>query len=97
MWGHRVGWLPCERDGSGVCKVFTGNWTYTSHMKVGPSEVALTLVLMVTYITRMIWKLRPLNEVAADKIRAYHTDYNNRPSNAISFMTVIATMIRLGD
>ena len=33
----------------------------------------------------------PLNEVAADKIRQYHTEYNNRPSNDISFMTVIAS------
>jgi hypothetical protein len=32
---------------------------------------------------------RSLNEVAADKIRGYHTDYNNRPSNDISFMSVI--------
>jgi hypothetical protein len=33
----------------------------------------------------------PLNETAADKIRQYRTDYNNRPSNAISFMTAIAS------
>ena len=32
---------------------------------------------------------RKLNEVATDKIRAYRTEYNNRPSNAISFMTAI--------
>ena len=28
-----------------------------------------------------------LNEAAADKIRQYLTDYNNRPSNTISFMS----------
>jgi hypothetical protein len=28
----------------------------------------------------------PLNEAAADKIRQYSSDYNNRPSNTISFM-----------
>jgi hypothetical protein len=33
---------------------------------------------------------RPLNEAAADKIRAYRADYNNRPSNAISFVPAIA-------
>jgi hypothetical protein len=33
----------------------------------------------------------PLNEAAADKIRQYRTDYNNRPSNAISFMPAIAS------
>ncbi len=27
-----------------------------------------------------------LNESVADKIRQYHTDYNNRPSNTISFL-----------
>ena len=33
---------------------------------------------------------RPLNEDVTDKIRDYRTDYNNRPSNAISFMTDIS-------
>ncbi len=32
---------------------------------------------------------RPLNETVDDKIRAYHADYNNNPSNTISFMSVI--------
>ena len=32
-----------------------------------------------------------LNESAADKIRQYHTNYNNRPSNLISFMSVIGS------
>ena len=34
---------------------------------------------------------KPLNEAAADKIRAYRADYNNRPSNAISFMSAIVS------
>jgi hypothetical protein len=34
---------------------------------------------------------RPLNEDVTDKIRAYHTDYNNHPSNVISFMSVFAS------
>ncbi len=29
---------------------------------------------------------RPLNEAAADKIRQYRADYNNRPSHVIAFM-----------
>ena len=33
----------------------------------------------------------PLNEAAADKIRQYRADYNNRPFNAISFMPAIAS------
>jgi hypothetical protein len=34
---------------------------------------------------------RPLNEAATDKIRDYRTDYNNRPSNSISFMPSVAS------
>jgi hypothetical protein len=34
---------------------------------------------------------RTLNEAAADKIRQYRADYNNRPFNAISFMPAIAS------
>jgi hypothetical protein len=33
----------------------------------------------------------PLNEAAADKIRQYRADHNNRPSNVISFMPAIAS------
>jgi hypothetical protein len=33
----------------------------------------------------------PLNGAAVDKIRQYRSDYNNRPSNAISFMPAIAS------
>ena len=33
----------------------------------------------------------PLNEVVTDKIRQYRADYNNRPSNVISFMSVIVS------
>jgi hypothetical protein len=32
----------------------------------------------------------PLNESVTDKIRAYRSDYNNRPFNSISFIPVIA-------
>ena len=32
---------------------------------------------------------RSLNETAVDKIRKYHSDYNNNPPNGISFMTGI--------
>jgi len=34
---------------------------------------------------------RPLNESTADKIRSYRADYNNRPSNVISFMSAMAS------
>ena len=36
-------------------------------------------------------KDRSLNEAAANKIRKYRADYNNRPPNAISFMPAIAS------
>ena len=32
---------------------------------------------------------KPLKEAAADKIRDYRPDYNNRPSNSISFMPAV--------
>ena len=32
-----------------------------------------------------------LKEAAADKIRQYRAEYNNRPSNSISFMPAIAS------
>ena len=32
-----------------------------------------------------------LNEAAADEIRQYHTDYNNRPSNPFSFIPAIVS------
>ena len=34
---------------------------------------------------------RPLNETDVDKIRQYHTDYNNRPSHVIAFMSDISS------
>ncbi len=34
---------------------------------------------------------RPLNETTTDTIRAYHTDYNNRPSNIISLSSIPST------
>jgi hypothetical protein len=34
---------------------------------------------------------RPLNEASADKIRQYRTDYNNRHSTAISFVSTISS------
>ena len=34
---------------------------------------------------------RSLNETVGDKIRKYHTDYNNNPSNAIFFIPVISS------
>ena len=34
---------------------------------------------------------KPLHDTAAEKIRKYRADYNNRPSNSISLMPAVAT------
>ncbi len=34
---------------------------------------------------------KSLNDAAADKIRKYRTDYNNNPTNVVSFMSDIAS------
>ena len=38
----------------------------------------------------------PLNEIPDVKIRQYRADYNNRPSDSISFMTVIFLLLTTG-
>ena len=37
---------------------------------------------------------RTLSEVDSDKIRQYHTDYNNRPSNDMSFIPPLPSIVR---
>ena len=58
-------------------------------------EVTLTLVLIDTYITLMMWighdTDRSLTETVTYKIRKYHSDYNNNPPNSISFMSMITS------
>ena len=39
----------------------------------------------------------PLNEIDVDKIRDYHTDCNNRPSNTISFIPAVTSTSDLRD
>jgi hypothetical protein len=34
---------------------------------------------------------KQINDAAAEKIRDYRADYNNRPSNSIFFMPAVAT------
>ena len=38
-----------------------------------------------------------LNDTAADKIRKYRADYNNRPPSAVSFMPAIASTLSQAD
>ena len=36
---------------------------------------------------------KKLNKAAVDKIRDYRADYNNRPSNSVSFMPGVANLL----
>jgi hypothetical protein len=71
------------RSLSDVCR-----WYWTSASPTIASEVALSLFLMDNYITLQDID-KSLNETAPDKIRKYRGDYNNNPSDDISFMTAI--------
>ena len=52
------------------------------------SFLQINTTIKLHYPNDLDW---PRNEAAADKIRQYRADYNNRPSNAISFMPAIAS------
>ena len=65
-------------------------WTYVVHTTVG--DVPLTLVLKVNGHLHYPDDIdRTLNETTTGKILQYRTDYNNRPSHSISFMSVITS------
>ena len=60
------------------------------HTTVG--DVPLTLVLKVNGHLHYPDDIdRTLNETTTGKILQYRTDYNNRPSHSISFMSVITS------
>jgi hypothetical protein len=72
-----------------------GDIELTGSLANATSPVSFVLDL---HITHELWGSssdpsinRTLNEAADDKIRSYRADYNNRPSNAISFMPDIAS------
>jgi len=81
MWGHRVGWLPREAVGP---LSFVLDLRIT-HERFGSSSDP-SINGHMHYPNDLDG---PLNETVAEKIRQYRTDYNNRPSNAISFMSAI--------
>ena len=62
--------------------------TCTWHTELGKTGNYTTLLLF-----RPADIDRTLNETAADKIRDYRVDCNNRPSNATPFMTAVATSL----
>jgi hypothetical protein len=46
---------------------------------------------LAAYLANAAGPVPPLNEAAADKIRDYRAAYNNRLSNAISFVPAVAS------
>jgi hypothetical protein len=62
--------------------------------RIGPmwnSDPSYFFWVLDTYFTRTIWIGHYLNESVGDKIRSYRADYNNRPSNTISFVPHIGS------
>jgi hypothetical protein len=59
-------------------------------MSVGEVLVALNLVLMDHCIIRLTYN-RSLNETVDNKILQYRANYNNRPSNVISFTSTVTS------
>ena len=73
-------------------------WSWISTSPTTDLEVDLTLVFMDTYITHMIHLTPGLLDSVYSEVRylwwlistrQYRTDYNNRPSNSISFIPPI--------
>ena len=84
MWGHRVGWLPREYAAGPVPLVL--------HLRIAHERVGSSSDPSINRHLRYEKDLDgPFNEPAADKIRQYRADYNNRPFNAISSMPAIAS------
>ncbi len=81
MWGHRTRGIPSEWIGSGVFGV--GSPCF--HDRFGSSSNP-SLNGNLHYPNNID---RSLNEVADDKIRKYHNDYNKNPPNTVSFMPSI--------
>jgi hypothetical protein len=86
--------------------VGTSSWLVTSRKAGGPVPLALDLRIaherfgsssdpsIIGHLHYPNDLDRSLNETVADKVRQYRSDYNNRPSNSISFMPVL--LVRLG-
>ena len=83
MWGHRAGQLPRERGGPGAF----GAGLRIAHDRWGSSSDP-SINGHLHYPNDMD---RSLNEAAADKIRKYHSDYNNNPPSSVAVMPTIAS------
>jgi hypothetical protein len=64
------------------------HWCWTSGLLTKEYEVDPTLNGHLKYPNNFD---QSLNDAAADKIRKYRADYNNRPPSAVSFMPAIAS------
>jgi hypothetical protein len=85
MWGHRVDWLPHECNESFSNPVSVVVDLHITHERFGSTSHPI-LNGHLHYPNDIE---RSLNETASDKIRKYHSNYNNNPPNVISFMPVI--------
>ncbi len=81
MTRHRVTWLP--RKGEGYLRI--------SHRFGSNSDPSINGHLHYPNDVDS-----SLNETTPDKIRKYHTDYNNNPPDVISFMPTTKLVVRLG-
>ena len=87
MWGHRVDWLPRECGGSGTFGESMVMDLHITHERWGSSSDP-SINGHLHYPNDIDGSL---NEVVTDKIRTYHTDYDNNPPNTISFIPAIAS------
>ncbi len=81
MWGRRVNGISNQLGGP-VSLVLD---LRIAHDRVG-SITDPTLNGHLRYPNNLD---KSLNDVATDKIRKYHTDYNNTPPTVVSFMSAI--------
>ena len=83
MWGHRAGWYLANAAGP-VPLVLDLRIAHDRYGSSSDPSINGTL----HYPTEVD---RSLNEAAADKIRKYRADYNNRPPTSISFMPAVVS------
>jgi hypothetical protein len=81
MWGHRARELPHKRGGSGTLVLDLR----ITHDRFGSSSDP-SITGHLHYPNDID---RSLNETVTDKIRKYHSDYNNNPPSSVAFMSTI--------
>ena len=80
MWGHRADRVSGQYDGL-LLDLHIDHDRYGSRSDPSINDT-------LHYPTEVD---RSLNETVTDKIRKYHSDYNNNPPTSISFMTTVVS------